>query len=306
MPNNLCSPSSKTYEITMIPPKIKIEPVGSDVFEDLVNGGDIKISVEGPAAFTGKVAVSLIPYSGPAYTISVNNGANLSQGTYYAKLDRPRVPVGTYYQVAAKWDTSWNSVTASVIPLDYTFKVLGTIRHSQYNTPAESQCPVATTTAFKIDSNCIFVKITLSTQFSSQVYLNGTGKSKAHGILKYQSARTCPGRYPSGATERNSFRSVSNITGSCNSVISTTSQAVFPNPAISRVEGTSSVKCGNRTVLASSTNEVKFMKAAVDFCPACTDGHIDNWSSSEFCSSGSVGDLGDFWTAIRATKPTAE
>jgi hypothetical protein len=61
--------------------------------------------------------------------------------------------------------------------------------------------------------------------------------------------------------------------------------------------------CGDNLSLITSSNTQQAMKYPEDFCPACntgyngTNGHIDNYSTSQACSGHSVGDYGNYWTA---------
>jgi hypothetical protein len=275
---------------------VEIGVVGQDTFSDIIDGSDIKVTLTGPPSFSGKATVSLEGASGNKHVIPVSNGAVLLAGTYALTLNRLVIPTGIYTaSVRANWETPWNTVEQLTYQVS-RLHVKGVIRHTQYNTPVESQCPAATSDAWLIDDNCGFTKTTLRTSFMGAVYTNGTGRSTSQGILKYQNKDTCLGKYPVGADEMNSFRKVADIRGSCNSPISTSSQAVHPNPKLSG----SPAHCMDATLMSDGNDVVRYKKSVADYCPGCeADGHIDNWSSSEYCTGGAVGSLGSFWTAIR-------
>ena len=71
-------------------------------------------------------------------------------------------------------------------------------------------------------------------------------------------------------------------------------QAAYPNPA---KKSTKFPKCGDDTLLVDKSDTNFAQKEIQDYCPACNDGHIDNYTDVEYCTANQVGDLGTFWTA---------
>lgn len=199
------------------------------------------------------------------------------------------MPEDIYTKIIATWKLSTGDVISQDYLISPVWRVLGLVRHSQYNTPAETACSGLTQTAWVFDSNCNFTSTALNSKFAEQVYINGTGRSIQHGIIKY--SKLCSRDYPIGANVKNAFLLVDEITGSCNKAMTNNFQAAYPNPKKS-----GSPDCGDTTVLVEELNGNKNIKEIQDYCPACKDGHhIDNYTDVEACS-GAVGDLGNFWT----------
>ena len=185
--------------------------------------------------------------------------------------------------------------------------VLGEIRNSQYNTVHESKCSTTTSQFWKYNPSCVFEKVNLRTNFASQTQVNGTGVSVAYGTLKAGTATAnslCTGKFPNGATRTNSFLTVSEITGSCNKLLTGgQDDAIYPNPASTK-NGPPPYPCGDDLrYVALFSDQNTYLKKVEDYCPACsggfnrTQGHVDNYTSNQACSAHSVGDLGDFWEA---------
>lgn len=205
------------------------------------------------------------------------------------------MPADTYSSVSATWNYDPIPATAT-LNLTRQWRVFGLIRHSQYNAPYESACTGSNQTAWKFTAGCTFTQIQLRSDFVSQTYINGTGVSLSNGILKYS---TSCSNYPPGANAQNSFLSVSNITGACNTTLQGgVSVATYPSPNVGNPYG-----CGDNILLVTSSNSNQAIKDAADYCPACssgfngTNGHIDDFSSNQACTGNGVGDYGNYWTA---------
>jgi hypothetical protein len=235
------------------------------------------------------------------YSVSYNNDANVGPGSYAVPFNRPGLQPDTYTTVRSTWyvGTEGAEPTESInLVRDYT--VFGTVRHSTYNTPYESSCTANTQTAWIFNTSCNFTQVSLKSDFVTQTYINGSGVSLNYGSLQYNSGSLCSGSYPTGANTTNSFLQVTNIDGSCGTtVVGGDSVATYPNPAI--VGGT--YVCGDNILLVTSANTNQAIKHVADYCPACsagfngTNGHIDNYNSSQACSAHNLGDYGNFWTA---------
>ncbi len=254
----------------------------------------VKVTLTGPSGISGTLEVIAIGVSNQPQ-VTYNGGAAVGPGSYTIAFTRPSMPADTYSSVKAIWNYSSLPAT-STFNLSRTWRVLGTIRHSQYNTPYESSCTGSPQTAWTFNSSCTFTQTTLKSDFVSQTYINGTGASQSHGVLKYS---TSCSNYPSGANSQNSFLTVSSITGACNTTLTGgISVATYPSPNTGNP-----YSCGDNILLVTSSNVNEAIKDAADYCPACsggyngTNGHIDDYSSSQACSGSGVGDLGNFWTA---------
>jgi hypothetical protein len=272
----------------------------TNVLKTTVNSADlwdnrISVTLTSTAALTGTLTLNLIG-SANTYSFAYGSGA-VGAGTYTATMTRTSTPADTYTSIRADWATSSGKISGS---LPIKWKVLGVIRHSQYNTPTESVCSGAASSAWTIViSGCHFNPITLKSDFSSQVYLNGTGSSSNYGILKYTPGRANQCAYPAGADDSNTFLQVTSITGSCNKTLDTSSVATYPNP----VTDVTTFGCGDNLALITSANAQQARKYPEDYCPSCnsgfnnTNGHIDNYSTNQACSSHAVGNYGNYWTA---------
>ena len=257
---------------------------------------NISVTLSSNTAASGLVSVNLVGASS-TYTFQYGTSA-VSAGNYSISMNRPAIPADNYTSIKVTWQIApGETMPSGSLPIHW--KVLGLIRHSQYNVPNESACSATTSGAWIINvAACSFTPITLRTAFTNQVYINGTGTSLSNGILKYTPGVKNQCAYPQGSNDSNTFAHVSSITGSCNVALDTTSVATNPNPTSSGYFG-----CGDNLSLIGSSNQQQAMKYPEDYCPACnsgfngTSGHIDNFSNSVACSGGAVGDYGNFWTA---------
>ena len=278
----LMSWSGKTYVVNA-------QITGADLENNQVN-----VTLSGPSGTSGTLEVIAIGVNNQPQ-VTYNGGAAVGPGSYNVAFNRPTWPADTYSSVKAIWNYDPIPATAT-FNLTRAWLVLGLIRHSQYNTPYESACSGSPQAAWFFNTSCAFSQTSLKSDFVSQTYINGTGVSQSHGILKYSTSCT---NYPPGANSQNSFLTVSNITGACNSTMTGgVSVATYPSPKVGNPYG-----CGDNALLVTSSNTNEAVKDVVDYCPACsggfngTNGHIDDYSSSQACSGNGVGDLGNYWTA---------
>jgi hypothetical protein len=291
--SNHPEPSGNCLTITSHPQQPVTVAQAQITSADLENN-QVSVSLTGPSGSSGTLEVIAIGVNNQPQ-ITYNGGAAVGPGSYNVAFNRPYMPADTYSSVKAIWN--YNAIPATAtFNLTRTWLVLGTIRHSQYNTPYESACTGSLQTAWTFNSSCTFTQTSLKSDFLSQTYINGTGISQSHGILKYSTSCT---NYASGANVQNSFLTVSSITGACNTAMSGgVSVATYPSPNVGNPYG-----CGDNALLVTSSNTNEAIKDVADYCPACsgglngTNGHIDDYSSSQACSGGAVGDLGNFWTA---------
>ncbi|MBI5591565.1 MAG: hypothetical protein HY881_13890 [Deltaproteobacteria bacterium] len=231
------------------------------------------------------------------YTEHFNGGSAVGEGTYSVVLTRPSIPEDKYDRIVAIWKLSTGDADSPSYSLSPAWRVLGIVRHTQYNTPVESACTGTPQTAWVFDDDCNFTQTTLDSEFYYQVKMNGTGDSNNYGIIKsaVTNKKKCSDGYPQGASTTNSFFMVDIVTGCCNTQLTESSQAGYPNP---KLTSTVTPKCGDRTLLIESDNSNRAEKSIADYCPDCRDGHhIDNYTYNQACSAHQVGSLGDFWTA---------
>ena len=191
----------------------------------------------------------------------------------------------------ATWNASGYGTTTATSNVN--FNVLGTYRHSQYNTPAESNCVASKTIAFIVTGNCNFSQTTLKSDFQSQTNLNGTGMTDSQNAGVLLHTGTGCSNFPPGANSSNSFTQVSSVTGSCGTTLAGDSVAVFPNP---NPPGPNTA-CGDTHQLVTTSDTNLTQKSSQDYCPSCntdfrgTAGHIDDYSTANNCF---IGDYGNY------------
>ena len=289
--NDVCNPVDYSY-YTSGPTSVLRATVNS---ADL-SANQISVTLTGASNNTGTLTITLV---GSASNYSFQYGTtSIGPGTYTIPMNRPNIPADKYTSIRAAWSLQAGvNVSGSRSVL---WRVLGVIRHSQYNTPFESACTGSEISAWTIDvSSCQFTPISLRADFAGQVYVNGTGASQNYGVLKYTPGNSNQCAYPSGSDDSNTFIRVQSITGSCNVPLDNTSVATYPNP----VTDTTTFGCGDNLSLITSSNGNQARKYPEDYCPSCNtgfnglSGHIDNYSTSQSCRAGVVGDYGNYWTA---------
>lgn len=275
-------------------PTVPINVVQVQITSADLEGNQVEVKLSGPGTASGTLQVIAYGVNNQE-SVMYNGGAAVGPGSYTVSLNRPYMAADTYSSVEAIWNYDPIPATAT-LQLSPGWLVLGSVRHSQYNSPYESACTGTPQTAWTFNSSCTFTQVSLKSDFVSQTYINGTGVSQSHGILKYSKSCT---NYPQGANSQNSFLTVSSITGACNTtMVGGVSVATYPSPNVGNPYG-----CGDDILLVTSSNTNEAVKNAADYCPACsggfngTNGHIDDYSSSQACSGNAVGDLGNFWTA---------
>lgn len=276
-------------------PSITVTFLGAGVTvtdADLVSN-KVTVQMSGP----GSGALTVTANGASNHYAAITPTGNLAAGTYQVTFDRPKMPVDTYTSITATWNVG--PTLSSTFTLPNQWRVLGLVRHSQYNTPAESQCQGPSAQAWVFNSSCQFTQTQLNKKFMDQVALNGTGLSQSYGLLKFSNPNKggmCASSYPPGATSQNTFLQVSSVTGACNLTLTGGfSVATFPSPNEKK-----DFTCRDAILLTTKSNTNQAVNEADDYCPSClgdlqgAQAHIDDYSSSRACR---LGDLGKFWTA---------
>ncbi len=253
------------------------------------------------------------------YTELANNGETFggNGATYVVPLTRTKIP-----SVAPVSGSSWSPAQYDLFNSNWLVQpptdegnyeipepwiVYDKTRNSVYNTPYENLCTDNSPEAVYIfqGKSCKTLGQpmagTLDALFATQVAINGTGMSINYGYVKTFAATFLPNcGLGSQYDSSNSFLEVPDVRGSCNTVITQSSVAVFPNPK--RGSGTRPA-CGDNIVAVSVDPNNRYTKTVGDLCPDCvgdTHGahfHIDNWVSSKACKAHDFNDLGTFWDA---------
>ncbi|HEX3681478.1 MAG TPA: hypothetical protein VHU83_02975, partial [Bryobacteraceae bacterium] len=261
----------------------------------------VTVVLSAPSGVTGNLSVTLKGAS----SITLGQANGVGAGTYNYSFNRPSLSTGEYTSVTASWTAGEGANASAAV----SFDTLGLTRFSTYNTPYETQCSGGSATAYIFVNNpqtCTYSTTTLNSSFMSQVGINGTGSSSAHGIVKVynatavgQSCELPPGGVGQGASA-NTFVAVSSITGACNTVLSAGNLATTPDPN----PANASWNCSDQVLLINSSDQNNTTGGVADYCPACssgfngTSGHIDHYSSSQSCTAHSFTDYGNYY-AIR-------
>jgi Domain of unknown function (DUF4157) len=229
----------------------------------------------GPVGKTGELTLELVKPGAPSHVIL--SGVTRPAGESTESFNIPQLVAGQFDQLRATW-TMDGSNYSSTFPM--AIRVLGMFRHSQYNIPVESSCGGPAVPAYITDSACKFVPTTLSSGFVSQVNLNGSGVSVAHGNLVRE--KFCLGKpgQPDDAAER-SFRTTAAFRGACGPLDNTT---------VANCQTRRDLGCGDRVLIHQNG-----IKTVTDYCPACC-GHnqLDNFTTVAACAG--INDLGNFVT----------
>jgi len=256
----------------------------------------IKVSLQGSAGLSGVLKVTLNGESQP-FTFQYGN-APVGPGTYTIQINRPTIPPDLYTSITAEWDVTGDAPPSGSMKIKW--KILGVVRHSQYNTSVEASCPNVPEVAWIINpTTCAFTQISLYHEFIYMTHLNGTGRSREWGLLHYSKGESNQCTYPPGASDYNSFAQVDRVTGACGISLDDSTVATRPNPMGSGIYG-----CRDNLPIVTADNQQQALKYVEDYCPDCnkdcfgTNGHIDDYTPYyEGCSSDEAGDYGNFWTA---------
>jgi hypothetical protein len=243
---------------------------------------EVRVQLE-PANLSGNL---LVKAQGPSVSKTLFN-ATQSGGEHTFSFDRNNLPNGQYTSVTAQWTISGNSITGSK---SVSFNVLGTYRHSQYNTPAESSCVGSGANAYAVNSvTCAYQTNSLKSDFIGQSWLNGSGITinSYYGYNTEQNAEWCidHGFLPADAPGK-SFAFVPQILPSCQTYLDNTTVARSPNDP--------NLTCGDQVLLVGFGSNT--VKTVTDRCPGCTTTQLDNYTTQSACIPRAFTDLGNFKT----------
>ena len=220
---------------------------------------------------------------GPSISKTIFNGT-VGGGNHTYSFDRDNLPVGQYTSVTAQWTVSGFSFSGSK---PVSFNVLGSYRHSQYNTPAESACTAPPASAYITNPGCDFSSAMLKSDFISQSWLNGSGKTINYGTEQNEHSCLSHQNAPSDASGR-SFRPQA-IVPSCGAAYTVN------NSTLARGDDAPLV-CGD-SVLIVGLGGAATTKTVTDRCAVCTGNlQLDNYTTQDACLPGTIPDLGTFKT----------
>ncbi len=281
-----CSPPRPP---TTDPRNCRVMIVSANIAEDSIR---TQLS---PNGCTGAFTLELIGAQGNVTLVSAERGAD----TYDDSFNIRGLPEQTFTQVRATWVIAGNQRSQTVQSrFNHAFQNLGQYRHSQYNTPDESDSSCggsAVNVCFNIRSTfpppdfrrmCTYEQGTMASIFKRQVDLNGSGRSVGHGNVQPEGdCSNPPGALCQG---RSVYRANTTIRPSC-------SGGTLGNNTVAVGDG-GPVACGDRIVLIGlGRTRGGTVKTATDRCPACTGRRqIDNYTTDGRCTG--VPDLGNFIT----------
>ena len=239
-------------------------------------GDEIDVSLQGASGTSGTLVVT---WNGPSGNSDIVNTSK-AVGSYTFNPALGTLVAGQYTGVTAQW-------LGANATFSNNFDVLGTYLHTQYNSPAESQCSGGSATAYLTSgpSACAWNSVSLVQQFITQAWINGSGITNNYGPCQEYLAGCSP---PTGGNQ-NYFREVGTITPGCgspNNFLSATSVAVDV------FSSNHPLKCGDQVLIVGLGTGVGTVKTATDSCPACNGAaHIDDYNTSNACSLGTLGNF---------------
>ncbi len=264
---------------------------------DLVNNS-VVITINGPTGTDAPLAVNVIGATN-TYTFNYADGNPVGSGQYDVALVRPDMLPDTYSSIEADWNASTPPVKGT-FNLPTPWKVTGVIENTAYIKVYESACsggPANGYWTFNKDT-CVFTPVTLKPLFSSQTNTNGTGLTSGGTLAHTNKAdKHCLGNIhtPPGATNLNTYYTISVVTGACTNPLSTGDVAVYPNPHI----GGGPYACNDQLLYVDPNDQNTYYPQIVeDYCPACSkfpidvNGHVDNYYDSGTCN---MGGLPNYW-----------
>ncbi|HXE90969.1 MAG TPA: hypothetical protein VNK82_08415 [Terriglobales bacterium] len=244
--------NAKNFKVT---PGVTI--TSADITQDLIT-----LELVGPG--TGSLRLEVKGANGQPPIQVINTGtSSLAAGTYNYTFDLNTIPIGEYFTTTATWTV--NSI-AGVSTQATHFKVLGSYRQSQYNTPAENRCTGNPTPVTVYNNNCSATAATMIDGFVFRVTNpqggTGSGHSISFGDVKQEFF----------CSNRGDFRSFQTITGTLGPV----------NNSTVAVCGTSELYQANMRVFIRGVG----VKSVTDRCPACCIDvtHLDNYTTDTRCS----------------------
>ncbi len=265
---NGCKGCGPTPSPNLTPPTVQINSAAME---------SDQISIElAPTGTSGDLTLQLTGPNNASHTVRTVPTAGA--GVRNESFDIPNLPNGEFDNIRATWRVGSVDIIGN---FPFHIKVLGMFRHSQYNIPHEDQCGGNPVAAYITNAACVFTPTTLRQTFLSQVNLNGSGVSMAHGNLVREAFCLRRPGAPANANGR-SFRGVAAFSGTCGGALN--------NSTVARCDTNADLGCNVRLFI----NTVG-IKTVTDRCPACC-GHnqLDNFTTNGACAG--IADLGNFKT----------
>jgi hypothetical protein len=239
----------------------------------------------------------VVTWNGPSGNANIASGS-YGAGSYTFNPSLSGLVTGQYTGVTARWTVNGNAATGS---RTYNFNVLGTWRHSQYNTVTESACSGSSSSAYEVNvTTCAYQTGNLIAQFISQSWLNGSGKTinTYYGYNTEQNAQYCINNHylPADASGK-SFAFEPQIIPYCSGY------SLGTNTLAWTFTSTSTLNCGDQVLIVGYGGSPGTVKTVTDRCApisqnpkGCTDTQLDNYSTAAACDPHALADLGNFVT----------
>jgi hypothetical protein len=252
-------------------------------------GNKIVTKLTGPSSNNGSFQLQVLNSADPS-TLVVIFSATRTPGTYTDPFNTSGLTAGVAYDtVEAVY------VCGGVNHVDdfsYKFKILGVYRHSQYNTPHESDttCQSGGTKSVCItDTNCNYSSGSLYSKFESQTALNGSGYSNNYGLIKPEAY--CPSHGhppPTFCLGLSVFRKNQTLKPACSGLS-------LSNFTVARKASNPDLGCGDKVCLmGAGSGGANILKTVTDLCPGCSLTQLDNYTTNGACTG--IPDLGNFNT----------
>lgn len=218
-----------------------------------------------------------------------------ASGTHQLSFKTSTLEHHDYVEIHAKLTVDEEETTAEKA---YRFKVLGTYRHTKYNTPDETECRGAAVDMYYsrvTGANCTFTADQILSDFKAATDLNGNGRSIDSGLIQIESFCLRPRFTPPADAPGRSYRPVTALTFN-NFTINTSTIAICP--------GGADLGYGDSVLIVGLGGGAGTVKSAADRCPACCDpaenggqdGHVDNYTDEGLACGRTAVDVGNFLT----------
>jgi Big-like domain-containing protein len=253
-----------------------------------ISSDQVSVTLSGPSGASGTLVVT---WNGPSGNANIDNETK-GPGSYTFNPSLSGLAAGQYTGVTATWTVGGAATTGSKT---YNFNVFGTWRHSQYNTPTESQCTGSSSSAYEVNvTTCAYQTGNLISNFISQSWLNGSGITinSYYGYNSEQNAQYCGshGYLPSDWSGK-SFAFEPKIIPYC------TSYSIGNATVAWNFSSTQTLNCGDQVLLVGYGSSPGTVKTVTDRCGSgCSNTQLDNYTTSAACAPGSFSDLGNFVT----------
>jgi hypothetical protein len=266
------------------------------VFGVKVNSADIvadEIKVEvTPGELQGRLEVKLIDEDDGEIIVLDEDRAS---GEHVVSFKTDTLLRKMYSRIGVKYVREDEEATGEK---SYRFKILGTYRHTEYNTPDESECGGSNVDVYFSSvsgADCVFDAGQMLSEFKAAVDLNGNGRAATHGLIQIESYCLRASFNPPADARGKSYRPVTSLTFN-NLSVNTSTIAICPTGA--------DLAYRDRVLIVGLGGGVGTVKSATDRCPACCDpaenggqdGHVDNYTDEALACGRTAVDVGNFLT----------